>query len=91
MAMVPVGHWITPPEVGEIANRFRVIADQIRTVYASVNAMEGQLEQSWRGNAKNIFDAHFNSFPREILAYADDLDHIANEILNIQIWVLDEE
>lgn len=90
MAIVPVGHWITPPEVGEVASRLRAAADQIRSVYSSVNAVNGQLDQSWRGNAKNIFDAHFNSFPREILAYANDLDQMANEILNIQIWVLDE-
>jgi WXG100 family type VII secretion target len=90
MSVVPAGHWMTPPEVGEIASEFRAAADQIRSVYGSVNAVGGQLDQSWRGNAKNIFDAHFNAFPKEILAYANDLDHMASEILNIQVWVYDE-
>lgn len=89
MSMAPVGHWINPPEVGEIASQFRAAADQIRSVYGSVNAVGTNLDQSWRGNAKNIFDAHFNAFPNEILAYANDLDNMANEILNIRIWVVD--
>lgn len=88
MSVMPEGHWITPPEVGGIASEFRAAADQIRSVYNSVNAVGGQLDQTWRGNAKNIFDAHFNSLPKEVLAYANDLDHMANEILNIQVWVL---
>lgn len=90
MAAVP-GKWITPPEVHSIASEFRAAADQIRYVYNSVSAVGTQLDQSWSGNAKSIFDAHFNSFPKEILAYADDLDRMAHEVLNIQVWVPDEE
>ncbi len=90
MSMVPVGHWITPPEVGAIASELRDAADQIRLLYGSVDAVGRQLDQSWRGNAKNIFDAHFNGFPKEILAYADDLERMARDILNIQVWVIDE-
>ena len=87
MSVVPAGHWITPPEVGEIASELRAAADQIRSVYNSVNTVGIQLNQSWRGNAKNIFDSHFNTFPKDVLAYAHDLDQMANEVLSIQVWV----
>ncbi len=87
MSVVTTGHWITPPEVGAIASEIRAAADEIRDTYKSVNAVGEQLDQSWRGNAKNKFDAHFNMFPSDVLAYADDLDHMANEVLNILVWV----
>lgn len=89
MSVIPAGRWITPPETGGIASELRAVADAIRSVYNPVNSIGGQLDQTWRGNAKNIFDAHFNSFPRDILAYADELDRMANDVLNIQVWVMD--
>lgn len=86
MAVAP-GKWITPPEVHEIARELRSAADQIRSVYQSVSSVESQLDGSWLGNAKNVFDAHFNGFPKEIMAYATRLDHMAVEVLNIQVWI----
>lgn len=87
VSVVPDGHWITPPEVNEIAREVREAAERIRSVHGTATGVDSQLDASWRGNAKNIFDAHFNSFPREILAYANDLDRMADEILGIQVWV----
>lgn len=89
MSAIP-GKWITPPEVHQIASEFRAAAERIRAVYHSVNSVGNRLDETWLGNAKNIFDAHFNSFPREIAAYADRLDQMANEISQIQVWVPDE-
>ncbi len=90
MSVVPDGQWITPPEVSEIAREVRALAEQVRSVHGVATSVEGQLNASWRGNAKNIFDAHFNSFPREVLAYANDLDKMADEILSIQVWIPNE-
>lgn len=88
MSMVPTdGHWITPAEVGEIASALRAAADQVREVYKSVDAVGQQLDQTWQGNAKNKFDAHFNTYPRDVLSFADDLEHMANSVLTIQVWV----
>lgn len=84
------GKWITPPEVQGIAAEFRAAAERIRTVYHTVNSVGNRLDETWYGNSKNIFDSHFNSFPREIVAYADRLEQMAHEILQIQVWVPDE-
>ena len=86
MAAVP-GRWITPPEAHAIASELRSAADQIKTVYQSVNGVGNQLDETWYGNAKNIFDSHFNSFPKELLAYASQLDQMAQEVLQIRIFV----
>ena len=84
---IETGEWITPPETREIANEFRAAADRIREVYHAVQSAGSQLDATWVGNAKNIFDSHFDSFPREIAAYADHLDQMAHEILQIQVWI----
>jgi uncharacterized protein YukE len=82
-----LGHWITPPEVYQIASELKAAANKIEAVFTQVNQVDNQLDQSWLGNAKNIFDSHFNGFPKEILAYAQDLKQMADEVLAIQIWV----
>ncbi len=89
MAAAP-GKWITPHEVQEIARELRAAAEQMRTVFQTANEVGNQLDDTWSGNAKNIFDAHFNSFPNETAAYAERLEQMAHAVLQIQVWVPDE-
>lgn len=86
-AIYPKGKWITPPEAGEIANEYRAAADKIRNIGQRVSQVGTNLDGNWSGNAKNIFGSHFNSFPSEVIEYADMLDQMAHEISNIQVWV----
>ncbi len=89
MSQVP-GHWITPPEVEQFARELRAAADQIREVFHTATAVRSQLDSSWFGNAKNIFDSHFDGFPHDVASFAHRLDQMASEALAIQVWVPDE-
>ena len=82
-----LGKWITPPEAVSIASKYRVAASEIRLVAQDMIRVSNSLDASWSGNAKNVFDAHFNSFPTELASFADHIDHIATQVANIQVWV----
>ena len=83
----PKGKWITPHEAGEIASQYRAAANEIRNIEQQVSRVGANLDSSWLGNSKNIFDSHFNSFPAEITGYANLLDRMADEISRIKVWV----
>ncbi len=87
MAAQTPGKWITPQEALEAANQYRAAASEARIVAQKVAQAGMRLDGSWLGNAKNIFDSHFNSLPSELAAYADMLDRMAHEISNIEVWV----
>ena len=92
MATEPLGKYITPSEAYEASNRFRAAANDARIVSQKVAQVGMRLDESWIGNAKNIFDSHFNSLPSELAAYADMLDRMAHDISNIEVWVeIDEQ
>jgi WXG100 family type VII secretion target len=84
---VVTGYWYTPPEVYEIAARVRAIAQKVRAQYTPASQVKNQLDQTWYGNAKNIFDGNFQGFPQAILNYSDELKQMADEILGIRWWV----
>lgn len=87
MAPLETGEWITPQEAFEYAARYRAAAAEMREIAHRALNVGHRLDDSWFGNAKNIFDSHFNSFPQEIFAYADSLENMAQQISRIEVWV----
>jgi uncharacterized protein YukE len=85
------GEWITPPEVYRIAGEIKAVANQVESLYSTANGVGVELNGTWFGNAKNIFDAHFNGFPNEFIAYANELRSMAAQVLAIKVWIPDIE
>lgn len=78
----------TPPEVHEIASRFRAAAGNCRSVASSIRGSLNCLNDTWLGNARNRFFAEHGGMPQRLenLAnyYADLASHIESMSVTVQ-------
>lgn len=86
-----VTKYITPPEVGPIADKFRDAAKEVNALASRVKNTGNNLDNGWIGKSRNKFFSDFGSTPADIERYATCLDQMADDIAAIKVMVEEEE
>ena len=87
-----------PPEAHAAARVYRSAASEVRTVAQQVRSMRGSLEETWFGNAKNIFFGNSEHTAANLDRHASTLEGLAREaeepvtvIKLVWVWVDEED
>ena len=78
---------ITPEKALGIAIRMRSVARRIFLLAADLHGVKSELDQNWKGNARNRFFDDFEDQPRYLDEMSEILENHATNIENITVVI----